>query len=472
MVDTGAIEYEDRMSASDALMWRIEKDPLLRSTITTVILLDQVPDRELLDARLDRLIAVIPRLRQRVVGHAYSIAPPRWEDDPNFDLSFHIRWVRCPGEGTLRDVLDLAEPIAMQGFDRARPLWEAVAVEGLRDGQAAVILKIHHAITDGVGGVRIQMELLDLDREAAARTASDTTVWERHPAEPPLNEVQRIGDALAYESRRAIASLRHLASSTVDTLLEGTHDPVGVGTHALDLAGSLARFLKPAVDPLSPLMVERSLSVHFDTMTLDLQATKRAAKVVGGKLNDAFVSGVAIGLRRYHAEHGYDVEKLRMTMPVSIRTDQTAALAGNQFTPARFEVPVGIDDPIALMTEIREVLERQRHEPALALTEPLASVLNRLPTTATTAVFGSMLKGVDFIATNVPGPPVPVFMAGAEVLAQFAFAPLIGAAVNVALLSYQDDLNVGINTDPAAIPDPDVFHACLQAGFDEILALG
>jgi WS/DGAT/MGAT family acyltransferase len=380
--------------------------------------------------------------------------------------------MRAPGDGTLREVFDLAEPIAMQGFDRARPLWEAVVIDGLSDGRAAIVLKIHHAITDGVGGVKIQMELLDLDRETAAATAArETSVWSRPPSERPLNEVQRVGDALAYESKRALSSIRRLAGSAVDTVRDGASDPVGIGTHALEVGTSLARLLQPATAPLSPCMVDRSLSVRFDALTLDLPATKRAAKVVGGKLNDAFVAGVAIGLRRYHQRHGYEVDELRMTMPISIRSDRTASVAGNQFVPARFAVPIGIDDPVALMTVIRERIASQRREPALSFTEPIASLLSRLPTTATTAVFGAMLKGIDFVTTNVPGPPVPVYVGGSAVLAQYAFAPMTGAAANIALLSYQDDLNVGINTDPAAVTDPDTFVECLDEGFTEIVKL-
>jgi hypothetical protein len=147
-------------------MWSIEKDPLLRSTITTVFLLDRPLDRQLFRRRMDRVSRLVPRLRQRVLGHPMSVAPPRWEIDANFDLSYHIRWIRAAGEGTTRDVLDLAEPIAMQGFDRARPLWEFTVVEGLRGGGAAVIAKIHHAITDGVGA-KLLMELLDPERTSA-----------------------------------------------------------------------------------------------------------------------------------------------------------------------------------------------------------------------------------------------------------------------------------------------------------------
>jgi WS/DGAT/MGAT family acyltransferase len=467
-MDGGELAYEPRMSASDALMWCIEKDPLLRSTITSIMVLDQAPHREHLEARLKHLVSVIPRLRQRVVGHTYSIAPPRWEDDPNFDLSFHVRWMRAPGAGTVREVFDIAEPIAMQGFDRARPLWEFVVIEGLDDGRAAVVQKIHHAITDGVGGIRIQMELLDLARADAAVLAPVHPP--STPTSPPLSEAQRVTGAVGYETRRAIDSVRRLATSARSTVREHASDPVGLGTSALDVGSSLVRMLQPATEPLSPIMTRRSLSVRFDCLTLDLAAMKGAAKVVGGKLNDAFVAGAANGLRRYHLAHGHEVTELRMTMPISIRNEHTAAVAGNQFVPARFTVPIGIDDPVALMTEVRERIASQRGEAALSLTEPIASILSRLPTTATTAVFGALLKGIDFVTTNVPGPPVPVYVAGARVERQYAFAPMTGAAANIALLSCENDLNVGINTDPAAVPDPDVFVQCLSDGFDEIAA--
>ncbi len=196
---TDEFDFEPRMSDADALMWRIEKDPLLRSTITSVVVLDRPPDRDRFIRRLDRATRVVPRLRQRVLGHAYSVAPPRWEVDPNFDLHYHLRWVRVAGAGTLREVLDLAEPIAMQGFDRARPLWEFTVVEGLEDDRAAIIQKIHHAITDGVGGIKLQLELVDLERDPASGDEDDLP--DAPPAGTP-DELRRLVDAFAYEGRR------------------------------------------------------------------------------------------------------------------------------------------------------------------------------------------------------------------------------------------------------------------------------
>ncbi len=459
-------EFEPRMSDADALMWSIEKDPLLRSTITTVFLLDQRPDRRLFRRRMDRVSRLVPRLRQRVLGHPMSVAPPRWDIDPNFDLDYHIRWVRAAGDGTVRDVLDLAAPIAMQGFDRARPLWEFTVVEGLQDDAAAVIAKIHHSITDGVGGVKLLMELLDLERDPVPEPPMPDA-----PTAAPLSERKRFTDALAYETGRGARAMAGLVGAGVREVRQLVTDPVGVGVNAIDTAASLLRLLSPSTAPMSPIMTRRSLSMRFDELDLPVDSLKAASKVVSGRLNDAFVTGVAGGFRRYHDKHGCEVDSLRMTMPINVRSETKARVAGNQFVPARFPVPVGIVDPIERMNSIRTLVEHERAEPALMLTDAIAGILNRLPATATTNLFGGMLKCVDFITSNVPGPPVPVFLAGSQITAQFAFGPMTGSAANVVLLSHCDRAYLGINTDPAAIPDPDIFVACLRDSFEEICTL-
>jgi hypothetical protein len=149
------VVYENRMSDSDALMWNIERDPVLRSTITGLWLLDQAPDPVRLAERVERATRLIPRLRQRVAANPFSIAPPRWELDPDFDIAFHVRRVELPGSGSERELLDFLQPIAMQGFDRDRPLWELYVVEGLEGGRAGLVMKLHHAISDGVGLVQM-----------------------------------------------------------------------------------------------------------------------------------------------------------------------------------------------------------------------------------------------------------------------------------------------------------------------------
>ena len=461
------MEFESRMSDSDALMWNIEKDPLLRSTITVVTVLDAVPDRARLLDRIERGSRLIPRMRQRVVSNPLSIAPPRWEIDAHFDLRYHVRWVNAGG-GDLRTVLDIAEPIAMQGFDRARPLWVFVVVVGLDGGRAALIQKLHHAITDGVGGMKLAMLLLDLEREPSG----ETEPMPEAPAAQPLGPAARTLDALGHVARRNLGIARRSGGTLTRALTATATHPAGVVRDLTRTAGSLGRLLAPATEPLSPLMTDRSLSMHFDTLSLSLPDLKAAANAAGGKLNDAFVAGVAGGLHAYHLAHGVEVEWLRMNMPINIRDDDTANVAGNQFVPARFAVPVGIADPVERMQAVNRLVDEQRHEPSLDFVEPLSGVLNRLPTTLTTAVFGAMLKGVDFTASNVPGAPIPVYIAGARLESMFPFGPPAGAAVNITLLSSCDDVHIGINADLAAVPDPDVLTTCLRESFDEVLKVG
>jgi diacylglycerol O-acyltransferase / wax synthase len=451
--------FEHRMSDSDALMWTIEKDPLLRSTIMAVALLDQAPDHARVRDKIERGLRMIPRLRQRAAAPPLRVAPPQWVADPHFDLDYHLRHVNCPGEGSLRDLLDYAAPLAMQGFDRARPLWEFTVVEGMADGKAALIQKVHHSVTDGVGGMELAMMLLDLERDPAG---------EPEPI-PPLSDAERpsplalLREGLDHVRRRQLG----IARRAVATAPGVARDVVGSTRAAVDAARSLGRLLTPVTEPLSPIMGARSLSVHFDLLTAPLAETKAAANKADGKLNDAFVAAVAGGLARYHERHGAPVDALRMTMPINIRVEGQAA-GGNQFVPARFPVPMNIADPVERMRIIRGLVTEQRDEPALAFTDAIAGVLNRLPTGAVTQLFGSMLKGIDFVTSNVPGAPFPVYLAGSRVEANFAFAPLSGAAANITLLSHIDELQVGVNTDPAAVPDPEVFLACLQEGFDEI----
>lgn len=460
-----SIRFEHRMSDADALMWNIEKDPALRSTITSVMVIDRALSHEVLTQRFERMSRVIPRLRQRVRANPFSVAPPRWEVDPHFDLGFHLWWVRAPGKGTMRDLLSIAEPIAMSGFDRARPLWRAVVVEGLENKYSAIIMKLHHAITDGVGGMKLQLELLDMEPDAA----------EREMPPPPevhvMNQSERFVDAFDHERRRQLGIIKRSATGVGSTVSSVLSDPVGSVGSSGELAASIGRVLRPVSHPMSPLMTGRSLSSRFDTLTVPLDRAKLAAKVGGGKMNDAFVGGVARGLYKYHVLHGIDCDELRMAIPISVRTNAMENVAGNAFVPARIELPIDIEDPVEHMQAIRAMVENARDEPANQLVEPLSNVLNRLPTTAVTALFGSMVKSVDFTTSNVPGAPFPVYLAGAKMISQFPFGPMAGAALNITLLSYQNDLNIGVNSDPAAVPDPALLLDCLRQGFDDILDL-
>ena len=460
------LRFQDRMSDSDALMWTIEKDPMLRSTITAVSLLDRAPDPERLRYLLDRGTRLVPRMRQRVRGNPLSVAPPRWEFDPHFDLDYHLRWVGASGQKDLRSVLDLAEPMAMQGFDRARPLWEMVVVTDLADGGAALVMKIHHAITDGVGAVQIALVLFELEQDAPLAAMPEA------PDAAVMSQAHRFVDAFEHERRRNLGIAKRLPEVATASAGAVVTDPVGTARKVGETLASVARLAAPANVPLSPLMANRSLSVHFDTITLSLTEAKAAAKAAGGRLNDAFLAATAAGLRRYHDEMGSPIEAVRVSVPINLRGEDEGDATGNNFAPARFHLPVAEHDPVVAMATMRALVAEQRAEPALSMVEPLARILNRLPTSVTTGIFGAALKGIDLVASNVPGAPIELFTAGARINSMFALGPLAGSAVNVTLLSYLDQVHIGVNLDPAAVTDPERFLRCYREGWDEILAAG
>ncbi|MEZ5238529.1 MAG: wax ester/triacylglycerol synthase family O-acyltransferase [Microthrixaceae bacterium] len=463
--DVPVVSYDHRMNDSDALMWNIEKDPMLRSTITTVVRVSGAIDRSALRAHVDRLSRAVPRLREARPGNPYSLAPPRWEVDPNFDMDYHLRFVRAPGEGTDEDVLRLAEPIAMQGFDRARPIWEMTCVSDLAGGDTALVVKIHHSVTDGVGAMRLMLELFDLEQNPAPRHQPEA------PSVRVLNQAQRFLDAVGHQAR----SQRQMLERIIDEAREGTRgvlrDPFSSMESATRMTESVGRLLAPATRPLGESLQGRSLSCHFEVLNLPLAPMKAAGHVAGGKLNDAFVTGILLAFRRYHAELGTHVESLRISMPINIRDENGPTTAGNAFVPARFVVPAGTDDVLTLLCETHQRLDAVVHEPAYALVEPLASVLNRFPATVTTKVFGSMMRGLDFQASNVPGSPIPLYLLGHRVRSIVPFGPMAGAGANLTLLSYEDTLTIGVNVDPAAVTEPGLFMRCLREAYDDVIAL-
>jgi hypothetical protein len=197
-----------------------------------------------------------------------------------------------------------------------------------------------------------------------------------------------------------------------------------------------------------------------------LPKLKKAAHNGGGALNDAFVAGIAGGLRRYHEKHDVTVGDLHLTMPISVRTDDDDE-GGNHITLARFDVPVGMADPAERIAETRARTTKVRNEKSTPYIQIIAGAMNLMPRW----YIGSVLRKVDFLASDVPGVPVPVYLAGAKVRVQYAFGPTIGSAVNVTLLTYVDTCALGIDVDTGAIPDFDEFYECLVAGFDEVLAL-
>jgi len=154
------------MRNTDAFAWGMEADARLRSTVVSIVMLDRSPDWDVVVDRFERVSRLMPMFRQRVVKSA-APAPPRWVADPDFDIRFHLRRVVAPEPGTLDTVLEMARRAEMQEFDHARPMWHVTLVDGLTDGAAALVVKLHHALADGIGALQVAMLVFDLERDAA-----------------------------------------------------------------------------------------------------------------------------------------------------------------------------------------------------------------------------------------------------------------------------------------------------------------
>ena len=456
---------ERRMSDVEALMWNLEKDPHLSSSVANVTVFDVAPDPERLRARMERAVTMVPRLRQRVVPALGRLAPPEWRDDDDFDLDYHLRWVALPAPGSMRQLLDLAATLVQSPFDRTRPLWEFVVVDGLEDGGAAMIQKLHHAIADGEGSIRMSEQFIDLARDATEPIAPV------RPAPEPLttNFVETTVDTLTHQLRRGLGVARRAADGGLGLV----RDPLRV----LALAEDAAEFGRSAMRQVlvsdrarSPLWRERSLRRRIDTLQVPLDDARLAAKALGGSLNDIFVAAAAGGAGAYHRAMGEPVDELRITMPVSTRTDASAG--GNAFTPTRVLLPVGIEDPAERFTAIRERLDTTKRERAMGVIDGLAGLANLLPTSVAVRVARQQVETVDFATSNVRGAPFPLYIAGARILANFPVGPTGGTAWNLTLMSYDGHLDMGLNCDAGAVADPELLRDAIVTEFAALIAAG
>lgn len=446
------------MRNSDAFTWAMESDPRLRSTVVTVLMLDRTPDWGEVCGRVERLSHEVPMMRQ-VVVETPPPAPPRWQDCTDFDLDFHMRRVAAPQDGTFESVLEMARLAQMEDFDRARPMWKLTLIEGLSDGRAAVLCCLHHALTDGVGAVQIAMTLFGLSPELPPVDESPT-------APPQRSALGDYKDAARYSVGLVGSAVTGALSVAPRLVVDSVLSPRRTLGNAAGLAASVYRTVRPVNATGSPLMTRRTMNRRLGILEIPMPPLRDAAHRSGGALNDAFVAGVAGGLRHYHEKHGAAIDALHLSMPISLRSEGDAP-GGNRITLMRFDIPAGLTDPGDRIRAIHARTEQVRREKSLPYTQAIAGVLNLVPRW----YIGSILRHVDFVASDVPGIPVPVSLGGAKVLMQYAFGPTIGAAVNITLLTYVDTCALGIDADTGAIPDIDVFCDCLRAGFDEVLAV-
>jgi WS/DGAT/MGAT family acyltransferase len=458
------LQFERRMSDAEGLMWRLEKDPHLGSTFANISVLDRPVDFERFRRRVERATWMIPRLRHRVQPGPVALAPPLWVDDPDFDLDYHVRHLALPEPGSMRQLCDLATRIAADPFERTRPLWAFIAVDGLEGGRGALIQKMHHTITDGEGGVRLSLEYLDFERDAPEPPPIDPAEL---PEPEPVQHVSSGGavrDMLAGSLRIPIGFARQLSNLATDP----GRLPEASAAAAETVRGVVTQ-LSDTEKARSPLWTARSLRRRLETIRAPFDTTKASAKRLGGSLNTAFLTIAADGAGRYHRELGAPVDELRASMVISTRTAESGA---NAFTLARLLVPTGAMSIAERFTAIQESAGTARSSAGSASLATLATVAATLPTSLVTRLARQQGETVDFATSNVRGSPTPCYIAGAKLLENYPIGPLAGVAFNLTLLSYAGSLDMGLHLDPAAVTDADLLRTCIEDAVTEFVAVG
>lgn len=452
-----------RMSDSESMMWRLEKDPYLASTFANITILDRAPDMDLLYARMERTATVFPRLRRRVQMPPGNIGNPSWADDPGFDIRHHVRQMALPGPGTMRQLQDLVTLLIADPFDRSRPLWQFIVIDGLQGGRSAMVLKLHHTVTDGNGGVELSMNYLDLEREPAPLPPLDPDVANAfvHSSEPDATEALR--GAMTDSLRIPIAMLRQVRDILANPSVLGE---IGSSTGAT--VRSIIAQLSETDPARSPLWTERSLRRRLETATVPYAEMRAVAKMLGGTLNTAFVTAAAHAAGNYHDRMGTPVESLRASMAVSTRTD---ASQSNAFSLVRMLVPTSPMPVEERFAAVNGILDNARSGSSGNALDAIALVSTVLPTSVMTRLARAQAETVDFATSNVRGAGIPLYVAGAKLLNNYPIGPLAGVAFNMTLLSYMGNLDVGINIDEAAVESPELLRESLQQSFNELAAL-
>jgi WS/DGAT/MGAT family acyltransferase len=328
-----------------------------------------------------------------------------------------------------------------------------------------MVQKLHHAVTDGIGGIRMSEQFIDLERDATEPIAPD------RPVPLPLTGslATTTVDTLTHNLRRGLGVARRAAEGGAALAIDPRRAASAV-TEGVELGRSIVRQLVVTDHAHSPLWTSRSLRRHMEVLRAPLDDAKAAAKELGGSLNDLFVTAAAGGAGAYHRAAGVEVGDLRMAMPVNTRTDRSAG--GNAFTPSRVLIPAGVEDPTERFQAVRERLTRVREERSLAAAEGLAGFANLLPTSLLTRMARQQVETVDFTTSNIRGAPFPLYIAGARIEANHPIGPLAGTAWNLTLMSYDGSLDMGLNVDAGAVTDPEGLRAAIEAEMGALVAAG
>ncbi len=421
---------------------------------------------ELVDHVVGRL-HLVPRYRQRLAFVPLNQGRPVWVDDPHFNVNFHVRHTALPSPGGDEQLKRLAGRVFSQALDRSRPLWELWLVEGFADDRFGLLSKTHHALVDGISGVDIVTVLFDTSPDPVPVASADHEWIPR----PLPSRAQLLADAMLERATVPAEMARGVRAT-----LRGPRHVAGRVAHAVAGVGAVARAGLQAAPP-SPLNTRIGPHRRFTWVREDLRRFKAIKDTFEATVNDVVLASVAGALGRYLGRHGEAIEEtvLRAMVPVSIRADAERGALGNRVAAMWVPLPIGLADPVARLLTISRSMQGLKESGQAVGARMLTELSGFAPPTimAQAARLQARQRMFNVVVTNVPGPQFPLYMLGRELDATFPMVPLAeNQALGIAIMSYNGQLNFGLNADYDAMPDLETLADDLRAAIEELAAAG
>lgn len=420
-------------------------------------------DYDALVAHIEDRITFVPRYRQAVRSVPGRLARPVWVDDPDFDLSYHIRRSALPRPGTMDQLRDLTARIMSRPLDFYRPLWEVYLVEGLEGGRVAVLSKSHQILVDGISTVDLGQVLLDVDPGPRHLVHDD---WKPRPEPSPAALVI---DALGENVRNPRIALGTISAAT-KTVTRGTRQ---LAAQAGAIAGA---FSGRGGNPESPFNIEPSEQRRVVLVRTALKDYRKVRRVHGGTVNDVILATITGAIRSYLMTRAEPVEgrKMKILVPMSvIDEDLEPTSLGSQVIGHRVSLPVGEASPVVRLHQVSYAFKAHSETGRAVAADRIAGVAGFAPTTF--HALGSRVAmeeaaGVNLVVTNVPGPQFPMYLSGAEMVETYPVPPLQdGFSAAIGVTSYDGGVYYGITADRDALPDIDILGQCVREALDELV---
>ncbi len=419
-------------------------------------------DAEKIRAMIGASLHEIPRYRQRLAWIPFENHAV-WVDDENFQLDYHVRHTSLPRPGSEEQLKRLSARVMQQHLDRARPLWEIWIVEGIEKDRFALISKVHHCMVDGISGVDLMKVLMNLSPDVTEPAESP-----RFMPRPAPSGVELLRHELMRRAAAPLSLLRgigHLVNEAQDT-----RQAILVRLRAA--AETLGATLRSA----SPTPLNRPIGPHrrYDWMTMELADVKAVRKAFGGSLNDVVLTVVTGAVRRFLERRGVRAAGLdfRIMAPVSVRSQDESGALGNRVSAWVVPLPIGEDDPREQLAQIAARTAELKDSKSAVGAEVLTGALEWTPSQllALGARNATRLLPFNMVVTNVPGPQIPMYMAGARMHETYPHVPLMdNLGLGIALLSYDGHIFWGFTADYDVVPDLDEFVAGTREALAELV---